>query len=1325
MSSMIGHTLGPYKLTSLLGTGSMGQVFQAVHAQTNRTLAIKILKPEVLAGLRPRLGKMLRTVAALDHPNIVRLYEYGEAGGHYYLAMEYVGDGSVRHLFQRRSEGRRSTLKQELMLVYQATQGLAHAHGRGLVHGNLIPDNLLLARKDAWYTVKIADFGLARLAQTGAMTATEYVLGTPAYMSPEQCQGLEPERRSDIYTLGILLYEAVTGYLPFDANTSAEAVYKHVSTPPVPPRRVRSDLPQRLEDIILRCLAKRPEDRFPDAESLGRALAEVEPGVIERAAQPLPAPSDDATVVFAPPAPPRPPQTGSAGPKSFPVVTATHRSGSEIGRAEVNEQLTIGRDRENDLVLPEGVVSLRHARVEWDGRQAAVTDLRSSNGTLLDGARLTAGAPQPWLPGQSLLIGPYQLSIAYPAARIEEDRTVVIPTPPVGPDVTIIEGAREREDVRGVPVIRVLDKSDAVIQTIPLHRALSIGREEGNDIVLPSGVVSLRHALVEWDGKRPTVTDLRSSNGTRLDETRLLPSAPQSWSSGQELIIGSYRLTLEMPEAESAPAPLMPEPMESDRISVTLDPTALTLNPGQPVVLRVTLANLGETVDHFRIEVEGAPEHWVKGPEQPTQLYPGSQTAVPLTVLAPREAASRAGVYHIRIRAHSKDRSWEYGSASGVWTVLPFEAAQLTLKPARVRSRKQGRFQATLLNLGNTPVDYALQTEDDERAIQFTVDQPALRAEPGERADATVTAARPRRWIGSPQTFGFKVSATPLGKGVPQLAAGQFVHQALIPPWLPPVAILVLLALAFMLFRWITRPPVIEMVMLEPTSPLVGQPVTVRWKTLHAVKVVFLPLGTEVDASEGEYPFEEGFLDPITLTLVARNRFNKTAEKPLQLAVTEGDAEEPVIDEWTISSDHIARGDPVFLRWRVRNAESVMIQPFGTETPEGERQDVPQQTKVYTLVATNRGKMVQRSLEVVVSENPPEVTRFTVEPNAMLQGEQSTVRLRWETRGATTVSIEPGIGSVGPRGSREIPAPLGSTTFELVAAGPGGEMNARAPFTVRDPSGGALAVKRVGVRVTPAVSETCPTTFTFFGTITSGTKGKVTYQWQRSDGAEPVVQEVTFDAPGSQVVRTTWTIGAPANQMRGWVQLNVLSPDPATSDPAAFTLNCPDVAAGTVAENCRTFDLDALQVSRHPDPPSSGQTWLLSDGSVRIKSFATEADARLAMTVIRGYRMTSLCTVGAPEPDMEYYLTSGRAPTGRMAQERCKNFNPSRLKVNRERRLIVLKGNDWMIVDGNREIRSFRSEELAKQGIALIRQHGFTSVCTAGSSNSEWDYFKK
>ncbi|GIW01866.1 FHA domain-containing serine/threonine-protein kinase [Roseiflexus sp.] len=394
MNDLLGQIIGNCRIEALLGAGGMGQVFRARHVHLDRLQAIKVMHPHMASdpGFQARFRQEAQAVAALEHPHIVRIFNFDEQQGQYYIAMEYMPDGSLRTLLDRRMrEGVKWPLTFGLDLIRQAAEALDFAHARGIVHRDIKPDNMLIERHAgpggrSLYVLKLTDFGLARMVEGGGgITASGMTVGTPAYMSPEQCQGLPVDGRSDIYSLGIVLYEVVTGYLPFTVSRISEAVEKHVYAQPPSPRTVAPDLPVAVEAIILRCLAKKPEERFATGAELAQALRRV----------------------MQAPAPPPPPV-----PEGL-VVRVIDAAGQVVQQVPLTEQgLTVGRRAGHQIVLDDPAVSRNHLTIEWSGRRVRVKDLGSRGGTLLDGAPMTPHESHAWEIGQRLGVGPFTLELA-------------------------------------------------------------------------------------------------------------------------------------------------------------------------------------------------------------------------------------------------------------------------------------------------------------------------------------------------------------------------------------------------------------------------------------------------------------------------------------------------------------------------------------------------------------------------------------------------------------------------------------------------------------------------------------------------------------------------------------------------------------------------------------------------------------------------------------------------------------------------------------------------------------------------------------------------
>src|ERR1051325_4919317 len=408
MESLIGKTLGNYRIESVIGTGGMGQVFRAVHIHLAREAAIKVLHANLAAEpcFQARFLKEARAIASLKHPNIVAVHDFGEQAGSLYLVMELIEGGSLRQLLLAQTTAQAGLpLWTGIDLVRQTADGLALAHAQGMVHRDIKPDNLLLSDTLGGNPViKITDFGLVRLAESGTMTATGMVLGTAAYMSPEQCQGVELDGRSDLYSLGVVLYEVATGYVPFQAKTLSAAVYHHVQVAPPPPRTVRPDLPLELEQVIMRCLAKRPAERYASAAELSSALRTVVANQATIKPHQMPArqsqPAD--TVVQ-----PKGRREAQAPPSSLgldsvlstasgvPHIRLHDQSGKALQRVDLTAAgVTIGRAADNNLSYDSTELSRNHLRIQLEGQRVPVLALGSSNGTYMEGIRLLPQVPQ-------------------------------------------------------------------------------------------------------------------------------------------------------------------------------------------------------------------------------------------------------------------------------------------------------------------------------------------------------------------------------------------------------------------------------------------------------------------------------------------------------------------------------------------------------------------------------------------------------------------------------------------------------------------------------------------------------------------------------------------------------------------------------------------------------------------------------------------------------------------------------------------------------------------------------------------------------------------
>jgi len=367
MENLIGARFGQYEIVALIGAGGMGTVYRARDTRLGREVAVKVLPPRLAqdAEFLQRFQREASTVASLDHPHIIAILNVGEQDGLYYIVMR-LAQGETLHDLIRRSGA--LPVEQALKIIEQLADALQYAHQRSIIHRDLKPANIMVEPHER---VTLMDFGIAK-PLASKLTRAGTLIGTPEYMAPEQFTPAPVDARADLYALGVVLYEMLTGQVPFKGDTPFSVSQQHTHAPPAPPRQINPRIPPAVEQVILHSLSKRPEERYQTALELATALRAAVSG--DR-----------------PPAPERPGlKLVLAGGYEHPLRPGV---------------LRLGRASENDLPLDDVQVSRRHAEIHTQAQGSAIVDLGSTNGTYLNGQRLVPHTPYALQAGCQLYLG--------------------------------------------------------------------------------------------------------------------------------------------------------------------------------------------------------------------------------------------------------------------------------------------------------------------------------------------------------------------------------------------------------------------------------------------------------------------------------------------------------------------------------------------------------------------------------------------------------------------------------------------------------------------------------------------------------------------------------------------------------------------------------------------------------------------------------------------------------------------------------------------------------------------------------------------------------
>ncbi len=1035
---LIGKNIGPYTLEDALRPGKTGQTFRALADKTFITVALKILHPQGGASneFQNQFFAELETLVSLEHNHIARVLNYGEDQNFHYQVSEFVNDGSLSTWLQRQTrDGARPDLRMALDFMRQASDGLAFAHRKGVVHGEIEPENILLqATAGGSYRVKLSDFAIARLVANASAQASNDDAGpvnSPKYISPEQCMGVEGDDRSDVYSLGVVMYHVFTGLVPFEVRNLGEAANKHVYDQPTPLRDIRPELRPDLEAIVMRCLRKMPVER-PSAEEIRDTLQAILDDLF---------PSLSATRTFdrgerprVTPVIPAPPGRSDA-----PRITVVDAQGQVLQVLELSGQpLTIGREVSNTLTLSGDTVSRHHARVEFDGREVLVTDLSSSNGSTLIGSSLENGRlpklePTVWAWLGVLQIGTYWLKLEQPSGAAGANRIAV---------------ALERDVLSLVPGQAMnLKVTLANLGTLVDHLDLSV------DGVPP-------HWIVPQDAP----IQLNPNTQASAVMTILVPRVSESRAGKYRVIVRAKSTELDEDAGGAANAVWTVQGFGQSTLAVRPN----NLNSKRKAIFNTVLKNEGNIPVRYVVSAEDdTTKLQFKFDEtKPKLTFPPGARGVVLKYF-------NLITYPIQMIARSTFEAF-IGPTMRRAQMYAQDLKGLTGADAEDNSKKRKQYL------------------EPPRPSSEHID-----LEPGESAPVKLRAWAAWRLVGRPVQRPFVVTAEALempetqvmGNAIlasrPKDAIGQMTHFGLIPYWVI-WALATILALVLFLNM---RKPNIELALLGNT-PNVKQGFTIICsKTDAAVNATIGRKGgmnyQKLSFKNGKCGissgtnFVEGFaepkglLEPDIYTVVATNRINLfgwgEARADLTVTPIRPKSLPPSLDISVLPLDGKATkgadGRALFtLKCRSKNVLKFEMTIASGVEPMDKCNGHPfylDQSGYVTVTANGADDAtptkVERTLKLTVVAAKPNAF-LLVEPNQITKGQGEGVTLKWKTTNAVSVRISGTDGNtledLGFEAEQLITEPLktGTYTYTLTALNADGDRKtARATLSVVDP----------------------------------------------------------------------------------------------------------------------------------------------------------------------------------------------------------------------------------------------------------------------------------
>lgn len=737
MLELIGQTLDRYQGLEHLDDEYWGSNFKAFDPKFDRTIVIQVLSAQWLekskAGDYPL--QAARAMGNWRHPGIVRVFDVCQTPTWTYLVREYLPGASLRQLLQAmRSQVKWVSLPEAFHLVIEICRALAHAHQRNILHGDLYPGNLFFRATpmgELPYQPVVVNLGLIK------STALHLVPTLPAYQTPEATTGGQLEKSADVYSLGILLYELATGQLPPVEDSGSTS---RDENPIQSPSFVRPDLPEPLEQVILKAISLKPDDRYPDANTMASALDEIA-AQIERVKTAPPgfkesisllstlqsSVRDDSFQVESPPV--QVSQSKSSPTKDFPPSPEIDRTKDQIHVLQPDQDvysvsmvptgLTIGRGTENDLVIDHSSVSRYHARIDFDGKNYLVQDLKSLNGTYLENTRLAPGEPVTWMPGDNLRVGEVWLRLE----RAGQSQTTQVLPPEAAPT----RPGRRSSTARSKTTAKK-STSDQLPETTP--------------------------------------TFLRP-DGSSIESNQVTLSAGKGW-------VGAFT-----------------------------DASNISVSPGNVVSTSVLLFNQSPKQDVFHITFQGLTPDWIPSPPQPIQVPANGRAEAQLHLRPPRSSEGKAGRHPVTLQITSQKSPDQSVELRLILTVTAFSQFSCELRPRQIPSGQLG--QVLVHNRGNLPETYTVLLEDRQNELIFDPSQVKIHIPAGKTAIVEFRPSKLQpRWFGGEERHSFNAHVSSEG-GQLQSHTGEFTSRSLIPIWAPIALTVICVVMACILIVFYTQ----------------------------------------------------------------------------------------------------------------------------------------------------------------------------------------------------------------------------------------------------------------------------------------------------------------------------------------------------------------------------------------------------------------------------------------------------------------------------------------------------------------------------------------